>query len=57
MNNLGLVLEVFAFVCFVMASIPLGSPHWNRLVSAGFAFWVAAEIFGGAVRAGFFGGH
>lgn len=27
MNNLGLVLEVFAFVCFVMACIPLGSPR------------------------------
>jgi hypothetical protein len=50
MNNLGLVLEVFAFVCFVLACVPLGSPHWNRLVAAGLAFWVAAEIFGGASR-------
>jgi hypothetical protein len=53
MANVGLVLEVFAFVCFVLASIPLGTPHWNRLISAGLAFWVAAEIFGGAIRSGY----
>jgi hypothetical protein len=55
MANLGLVLLVFAFVCFVLASIPLAQAHWSRLVSAGLAFWVAAEIFGGATR--LFGGH
>jgi hypothetical protein len=55
MGNLGLVLEAFAFVCFFMAAIPLGSPMWNRLVAAGLAFWVAAELFGGAVR--LWGGH
>jgi hypothetical protein len=53
MANVGLVLEVFAFVCFVLAAVPIGSPHWNRLVGAGLAFWVAAEIFGGAVRIGY----
>jgi hypothetical protein len=51
MANLGLVLLAFAFVCFFMAAIPLGSPMWNRLVAAGLAFWVAAELFGGAARA------
>jgi hypothetical protein len=53
MQNLGLVLQVFAFVCFVLAFTPLGVPRWNQLVAAGLAFWVAAEIFGGALHAGF----
>ncbi len=47
MPNLGLVLLVFSFVCFVIACFPSMSGNWNRLVAAGLAFLVAAEIFGG----------
>jgi len=45
MNALSLVLYVFAFVCFVISTWPAASPHWQRLVSAGLAFWVAVYIF------------
>lgn len=47
MQNLGLVLMVFSFVCFVIACFSAAAPHWNKLVAAGLAFLVAAEIFGG----------
>ena len=47
MQNLGLVLLVFSFVCFVLACFPAVAPHWNRLVAAGLAFLVAASLFGG----------
>lgn len=47
MNNLGLVLLVFSFVCFVLACFSWASPHWNKLIAAGLAFLVAADIFGG----------
>jgi hypothetical protein len=47
MQNLGLVLLVFSFVCFVIAALGWVSPHYNRLIAAGLAFLVAAEIFGG----------
>ena len=47
MPNLGLVLLVFSFVCFVIACFPAASPVWNRLIAAGLAFLIAAEIFGG----------
>jgi hypothetical protein len=43
---LGLVLLVFAFVCFVLGAFNVGA-RWN-LVSAGLAFWVASLIFAGA---------
>lgn len=46
-NSLGLVLLVFSFVCFVCACFAAFAPHWNKLVAAGLAFLVAAEIFGG----------
>ena len=39
---LGLVLLVFAFVCFVLAAIGVGAKY--NLVAAGLAFWVASLI-------------
>lgn len=47
MQNLGLVLLAFSFVCFVLAGVPLGSAHWNRLIAWGLAFLIASELFGG----------
>lgn len=56
MQNLGLVLLVFAFVCAVLAAAwqpqPAGRFH---LGWAAIAFWLAAEIFGGIGRV--FGTH
>ena len=54
MQNLGLVLLVFAFVCACLASRGIGAPNWS-LGWAAVAFWIAAEIFAGAGRA--FGLH
>ncbi len=47
MQNLGLVLLVFSFVCFVIAATNWGSGVWNKLIAAGLAFLVAASLFGG----------
>ncbi len=47
---MNLILLVFAFVCFVIASLNLGAPHWNKLVAAGLAFYVAAQLFGGVLK-------
>lgn len=47
MNNWHIVLLVFAFVCFVLAAFPFATPVWNRLIAAGLAFMVAAQLFGG----------
>jgi len=47
MANLGLVLLVFSFVCFVIACFQASAPHYPKLVAAGLAFLVAADIFGG----------
>lgn len=49
MGNLGLVLLVFAFVCFCMAGW-LWAPAvvcGYRLIAIGLAFFMAALIFGG----------
>jgi hypothetical protein len=46
MQHLGLILFVFAFVCFVIAIWQQNM--WNKLVAAGLAFATAATIFGGA---------
>jgi hypothetical protein len=40
-----LIPLIFAFVCFVLATIPPAAPHWNKLVSAGLAFWVFVAIY------------
>ena len=55
MQNLGLVLLVFGFVCAVLA-VFIG-PQQGRfhLGWAAVAFWIAAEIFGGVGR--LFGTH
>ncbi len=47
MQNLGLVLLVFSFVCFVIACFNAAQPWWNKLIAAGLSFLVAAELFGG----------
>ncbi len=39
-----LLLLLFAFVCFVLATFPPATPYWNRLVSAGLACLVASMI-------------
>ena len=42
------ILLVFAFVLFCIAAIwnpQAPSPWFSRLVAAGLAFWVGAEIF------------
>ena len=54
MGNVGFVLLVFAFVCACFASRLAVVAGWNLLALA-IAFWLAAEIFGGATR--LFGGH
>jgi hypothetical protein len=46
MDKLGLVLLVFAFVCFCLAAWQAAAPHWNKLVAAGLAFFAAALVFG-----------
>jgi hypothetical protein len=46
MAPIPLILMVFAFVCFVLATFPPASPHWNRLVSAGLAFWSLVIVLG-----------
>lgn len=47
MAPIPLVLMVFAFVCFVIATFPPPqNPNWNRLVSAGLAFWALTLILG-----------
>jgi hypothetical protein len=51
MQNLGLVLLVFSFVCFCLAAWMAPQPHYPRLIAAGLAFLVAAELFGGLTKA------
>jgi hypothetical protein len=46
MQNLGLVLLVFAFVCACLASRGFGAPNWS-LGWLAIAFWIASEIFAG----------
>lgn len=43
---MNLILLVFSFVCFVIAVFNFGAPHWNKLLAAGLAFYVAAQLFG-----------
>lgn len=44
---MNLILLVFAFVCFVIACFNAAAPFWNKLIAAGLAFLVAAQLFGG----------
>jgi hypothetical protein len=55
MTPIALILLCFAFVFFVIAVTQLGQPHWQKLIAAGLAFWVATEIFFGALKV--FTGH
>ncbi len=41
-----LVLLVFAFVLFLLAALPMTEPYRVRLIAAGLACYVAAELFG-----------
>ncbi len=49
MQNIGLVLLAFAFVCTALAAKGIGAPNWN-LGWAGMAFWIASELIGGLGR-------
>jgi hypothetical protein len=40
-----LILLVFAFVCFVLAALGVGSGRYN-LIAAGLACWVASLLLG-----------
>ena len=50
MQNLGLILLVFAFVFGVIATcIMSGTGRWNFLAAA-VTFWIASELIGGLGR-------
>ena len=49
MQNIGLILLVFAFVMACLASRGIGSPPWN-LGWAAIACWIASELIGGLSR-------
>lgn len=49
MQNLGLILLVFAFVFACLASRGIGSPPW-QLGWASIACWIASELIGGLAR-------
>ncbi len=51
MDKLQLVLLVFAFVCFCLAGWNVTAPNYPRLVAIGLAFFTAACIFTGAMKA------
>jgi hypothetical protein len=48
MAPIPLILAVFSFVCFVLATLPAVpiEPYRSRLVSAGLAFWVFILVLG-----------
>jgi hypothetical protein len=46
MAPIPLILMAFAFVCFVLAALPLGEPYRARLVPAGLAFWCFVLLLG-----------
>jgi hypothetical protein len=48
-QNVGLVLLVFGFVCAVLAAKNIGAPNW-QLGWAAVAFLIASMIFGGVAR-------
>jgi hypothetical protein len=51
MDKIQLVLMIFAFVCFCLAGWNVTAPNYPRLVAIGLAFFAAAFIFGGALKA------
>jgi hypothetical protein len=54
MQNITLVLLVFAFCLFCLASVPISAPWHPRLIAAGLAFFTASFLFGEGIR--IFGG-
>jgi hypothetical protein len=46
MAPLPLLLMCFAFVCFVLAALPVAEPHRGRLVPLGLAFWSLVAVLG-----------
>jgi len=46
---LTLVLLIFGFVCFVLATFGVPNPPRFNLIAAGLAFWIASVIFGNAL--------
>jgi len=50
MQNIGLILLVFAFVLACLAAYGVGRPPWH-LGWAAVAFWIASELLGGLGRA------
>jgi hypothetical protein len=54
MQNLGMVLLIFSFVCFVLACWQATAPYHPRLIAAGLAFLVGAQIFGGLAALHYF---
>ena len=49
MQNIGLILLVFAFVLACLASRGIGAPPW-QLGWAAIACWIASELIGGLAR-------
>ena len=43
-HPLRLFLLMLAGVLFIVATLPMATPYWNRLVSAGLAAWVASQF-------------
>jgi len=50
MQNIGLILLVFAFVLACLAAYGVGRPPWH-LGWAAVALWIASELIGGIGRA------
>jgi hypothetical protein len=51
MQNVGLILLVFAFVCAVIAAVYRPTPTPRRHLGwAAVAFWIASELIGGLGR-------
>lgn len=44
---IGIILLVFAFVFFALATFNIGSPRWN-FIAAGLACWVLSILLGSA---------
>ena len=49
MQNIGLILLVFAFVFACIACVLPGAGRWSFLPLA-IAFWIASELLGGLAR-------
>lgn len=49
MQNLGLILLVFAFVFACIAARGINPPNWS-LGWLAVAFWIASELIGGVAR-------